>query len=486
MVSKSHVGRVVIVLVCVSYAAAFGQDRPRLNFADPIQLLDCQPVTFVPCFSASFNVVDNNGVPAAVNFPKADRLPSNLTLTADDVPVTIFYASTSSSQKSARGRLVLVLVDISGSMSRRLTSGETRFEAARSALGQFLETFQDGVDEVAIVPFESHDVAASIRAASFARTKEQALAQVQKIPAPERYNNTALYSSVSFGLDLLNDHLHSSQNNTGSTPPQATLVVMTDGKNEVFAGDDAGLLSGPEGLEEVGRKVSASQVQVIGIGFGEPGEIDLGALRRMSSEPPYMATDADSLRKAFGNARKLLLDRLEVAFLSPWPDRASLAGRSIRFKANLVLADGSNLASNEAVFGTPQVGLPLYSGKAGVDELAALNRQMKSNETEWLTLLRPVFVFLGLGALLVIAWFWIPRLVWPGQYVGRIALAKPAGRWAGPSRAAQPSARALAASAPPGFEHGKSGSLARSPQDVTVVQPATEDTRVRLRRDYGS
>src|SRR5215472_14761046 len=265
----SHVGRVVLVLVCVSCAAAFGQDRPHLYFADPIQLLDCQPVTSVPCFSASFNVVDNSGVPAPVNFPKADRLRTDLILTADDVPVTIFYASTSSSQKSARGRVALVLVDISGSMARRLASGESRFQAARSALGQFLETFQDGVDEVAIVPFESHDVAATIHSASFARTREQALAQVQKIPAPAKNNNTALYSAVSFGLDLLQDHVGSLRSN-GTAPPQATLVVMTDGKNEILAGDDAGLLNGPEGLDEVARKASASQVQVIGIGFGEP------------------------------------------------------------------------------------------------------------------------------------------------------------------------------------------------------------------------
>src|SRR5215467_4913442 len=376
-----YVGRVVIVLVCVSCAAAFGQDRPRLNFADPIQLLDCQPVTSVPCFSSSFNVVDGSGVPLAVNFPKGDRLLYDLTVTADDVPVKVFYASTSSSQKSARGRVALVLVDISGSMARRLASGESRFQAARSALGQFLETFQDGVDEVAIVPFESHDVAATIHSASFARTREQALAQVQKIPAPAKNNNTALYSAVSFGLDLLQDHVGSLRSN-GTAPPQATLVVMTDGRNEVLAGDDAGLLNGPEGLDEVARKASASQVQIIGIGFGEPGEIDLGALRRTSNDPPYMATDAESLRNAFGIARKLLLDRLEVAFLSPWPDRASLAGRSVRFKASLLLADGSSLASNEAVFGTPQVGLPLFSNKAGVDELAALNRQMKSSEPD--------------------------------------------------------------------------------------------------------
>jgi Mg-chelatase subunit ChlD len=482
----SYVGRMVLVLVCIGCAAAFAQDRPRLNFADQIQLLDCQPVTPVPCFSASFNVVDSNGAPVAVNFPKADRLPSALTVTADDLPVKIFYASTSSSQKLARGRVVLVLVDISGSMARRLPSGETRFEAARSALAQFLDTFQDGVDEVAIAPFESHDVSATIHAATFAHSKEQALAQVRSIPEPGKHNNTALYSAVSYGLDVLADRVRTLQSN-GSTPaPETTLVVMTDGKNEVLVGDDAGLLSGAEGLNEVAGKVSASRLQVLGIGFGERSNIDVAALQRMSTDPPLMAADADSLRKAFVIARRLILDRLQVAFLSPWPDRATLAGRSVRFKANLILPDGSSLASNEALFGTPQMGLPLFSSKAGVDELAALNRQIKSGETGWLTLLRPIFVFLGLGGILLVAWFWIPRLVWPGQYIGRIAFAKPAGRWAGPSRGVQPAPRPLPRNAPPGFEQGKSGSLARTPQDVTVVQPATEDTRIRLRRDYGS
>src|SRR6266700_544600 len=472
-----------VMFATISWMSLLAQDGPHLNFADQVQLVDCQPVSSVPCFTASFNTVRNNNVPYSVDFPNARLLLSGLTIAADGLPVKVFYASAGSSTKSVRGRVALVLVDISGSMARKLPTGETRFQAARSALTQFLDNFQDGVDEVAILPFESHGVASTIRAASFAHTKDDALTQVKSIPEPQGHNNTALFSAVSVGLDVLNDHVHSLQNGN-TVAPETMLVVMTDGKNEVLAGDDPDLLSGPEGLEQVSHKVSTSHVQVIGIGFGESNEIDRTALERISTEQPYMASDADSLKRIFEFTRKLMVDRIQVAFLSPWLDRASLAGKTISFKASLVLANGTNLSSNEAVFGTPQMGLPLFSGKADVDELAALNLQMKSNEVGWLTLLRPVFVFLGLGGMLMIAWFWVPRLVWPGQYIGSIDMSRPAGKWAPPSRPGQRPAQAVAKNMPPGFELGKAGPGQRTPQDATVVQPSSETGKIRLHRDF--
>jgi len=476
-------GRVVVMLVAISCTTVLAQDQPRLNFADQIQLVDCQPVSAIPCFTASFNTVDSNGVPYPVDFPRADSLLANLTMTADGGPVKVFYASTGSSKKSVRGRLALVLVDTSGSMARKLPTGETRFQAARSALAQFLDSFQDGVDEVAILPFESHDVTSTIRAASFAHTKEEALAQVKNIPEPQAHNNTALYSAVSLGLDVLNEHIHAAQGSGGTYAPETMLVVMTDGRNEVLPGDDADLLSGPAGLDQVARKVSASRLQVIGIGFGQSNEVDLPALERISTERPYMAVDADNLKRIFEFTRKLLVDRIQVAFLSPWPDRASLAGKTVHFSASLVLPSGLHLTSNEAVFGTPQMGLPLFSGRAGQEELSALNTQMKSSETGWLTLLRPVFVFLGLGGLLLVAWFWIPRLVWPGQYIGSIAALKPAGKWASPTRPGQRPVQVVK-NLPPGFAPGKAGVGQRTPQDATVVQPSSETGKIRLHRDF--
>lgn len=477
-------GRIVVIVVGIGWISLFAQEQPRLNFADQVQLVDCQPVSPVPCFTTSFNIVDSEGEPYGIDLPSADQLLTDLTITADGVPVKVFYVSTGGSKKLVRGRLTLVLVDISGSMARKLPTGETRFQAAQSALTQFLDGFQDGVDEVAIVPFESHNVASTIRAASFAHTKDEALAQVKSLPAPLARNNTALYSAVSLGLDALHDHIHTLQASDNSYAPETMLIVMTDGKNEVYAGDDASLLNGTEGLDEAARKVSASRIQVIGIGFGERNEVDLAALQRLTTDKPHMATDAQDLKRIFGVTRKLLVDRIQVAFLSPSVDRASLAGRAIRFKANLVLPGRPPLTSNEEIFATPQMGLPLFSGKADEAELAALNARMNLTETGWLTLLRPLFVFLGLGGMLLVAWFWIPRLVWPGQFIGSMALARPAAKWAGPLRRGARPVESAPKNAPPGFEPGQAGAGLRTPEDATVVQPLRESTKTRLYPDF--
>src|SRR5215469_1022399 len=246
-------GRLVVIVVGIGWISLFAQEQPHLTFADQVQLVDCQPVSAVPCFTTSFNIVNSEGEPYGIDLPSADQLLTDLTITADGVPVKVFYVSTAGSKKLVRGRLALVLVDISGSMARKLPTGETRFQAAQSALTQFLDSFQDGVDEVAIVPFESHNVASTIRAASFAHTKADALAQVNGIPAPLARNNTALYSAVSLGLDALHDHIHRLQESDSGYAPETMLIVMTDGRNEVYAGDDAGLLSGAEGLDEAAR-----------------------------------------------------------------------------------------------------------------------------------------------------------------------------------------------------------------------------------------
>ena len=92
----------------------------------------------------------------------------------DGQPVTPFYASAGGEQLKVRPRLALILLDISGSMNLRLASGQTRFEAAKASIAQFLADFQDGVDRVAVVPFESHHVEAGVRGAVFANAREQA------------------------------------------------------------------------------------------------------------------------------------------------------------------------------------------------------------------------------------------------------------------------------------------------------------------------
>lgn len=474
--------RSAFLMLAVGSLAA---QQPHLSFADPVKMLDCNPMSSVPCFTASFNIVDDRGQQVGVDL--GSNLVSRVKVTSESTQAQVFYAAAAT--QARHGRITMILVDISGSMARKLPTGETRFQAARSALAQFLYDFRDGVDQVAIVPFESHNVISTIQAASFAQTRDEAERQVSSMPVPRPQNNTALFSAVVAGLDAL-----SSRRKTQANDVDTLLVVMTDGANDVRPGDDPGLLGGSFGLTEARNRVALSGIQVDAIGFGDPGAIDQAALRQISTRPPIMAVSADNLNQAINQTRKLFIDKVQVAFLTSWTDAASLAGKTVAFKATLDLADGRKLTSDEGRFETPQIGSPIPSGKAGPELLQALAHlgTTATAQPGWLELLRPVFVFLGLGIVLLIAWFWVPRLVWPGQYMGTLTLPKSSMKWSGPTqvRHAPPAVRGAQAASrgmprgdvPPGFETDSGAPGQRTPRDATVVQPMGEATRIRLER----
>jgi Mg-chelatase subunit ChlD len=478
------------LILCTAFimlaAGTVAAQQPHLSFADPVKMLDCNPVSAVPCFTASFNIVDDRGQPAGVEL--GNNLVSRIKMTADNTQVQVFYAAAAA--QARHGRMTMILVDISGSMARKLPTGETRFLAARSALAQFLYDFRDGVDQVAIVPFESHNVISTIQGAAFAQTRDEAQRQVNSLPVPRPQNNTALFSAVVAGLDALN-----SRRKDQPSDVDTLLVVMTDGTNDVRAGDDPGLLAGSAGQDEAHNRVARSGIQVNAIGFGDPAAIDQVALRQISTRPPIMAVSADNLNQAINQTRKLFTDKLQVAFLTTWTDTASLAGKNMAFRATLDLPDRRRLSSDEGRFETPQMGSPVPSGKAGPELLQALGNlgAPVAAQPGLLELLRPVFVFLGLGVVLLIAWFWVPRLIWPGQYMGSLTLPKSSMKWSGPTQVRQSPLAARGAQAasrgmprgnvPPGFESDSGAPGQRTPRDATVVQPMGEATRIRLERE---
>jgi Mg-chelatase subunit ChlD len=388
----------------------------------------------------------------------------------DGQPVTPFYASAGGEQLKVRPRLALILLDISGSMNLRLASGQTRFEAAKASIAQFLADFQDGVDRVAVVPFESHHVEAGVRGAVFANAREQALAEVDAVPLPASRNNTALFSAIQIGVDVL--AREAGKRPAGGEAPETVLIVMTDGKNEVYRGDDAGLLDGPSGLAEASRAVRSSGIQVLGIGFGDRSEIDEQALNALSTKV-YMASDAEQLKQIFAEARTLLNSRVIATFQSPWADRASLAGRTLAIRTDIRLQDGTSLASEPVTWSPPQMNEPVYEGECSEAERAALFDKTTPSGPHWLTILRPILVFLGFGSVLIILWFWVPRLVWPEQYVGVVPTAA---KWSNKGPLRRPKTVP-----PPGFDthaHGKAPQ--RAPSDATIVQRNPEFTKTRL------
>ena len=448
----------------------------RLDFADRIRLVTCDPSTSRPCFRLTLNVLDDQGAPLNLNLPPSKDLRNQIKITMDNQEIVPFFAvAQSGNTKAVRGRVALILLDISGSMNHVLASGQTRFQTAKEALQQFLEGFDPSVDHVAIVPFESHRVSEQINAAKFAASKADAVAQIESLQYPQPKNNTALYSAVVLGLQVL---ARQTRANPGGA--ETLLIVMTDGKNEVYKGDDPGLLDGTSGLDAATRAVQASGIQVIGVGFGDPGSIDQNALRQISTKL-YMAEDLDKLKQIFTMARALLTNRIVATFATPWNDRGSLEGRSVTIKADLALADGRHMESPTRSWEAPQMGIPTFDGKCDAPELQAA-LQLAPSSGNLLTILRPVLVFFGLGTLLLVLWFWVPRLVWPEQYIGAFHLQSGGIRWANRSKVRSQTSVRPSRPAPPGFgtEKGQAA-IPRAPDDRTIVRPDFSKSRLQRR-----
>jgi Ca-activated chloride channel family protein len=446
-----------------------------LEFAEKPVMINCD-LANAPCFRLKFNIVDGKGVPAPMELPAPEQLVRGLTIHVGEKSTNPFFVAyeAEGQKRAVRPRVAMILIDISGSMNTRLKTGQTRFEAAIAAASIFVNGFQDGTDRLAIAPFGSRQVLETIHSVRFAGTRQAASQELAEIPRPDPKANTALYSAVNAALDALAAA-------RGAVPgsPEAILIVMTDGENDVRRGDDAGLLAGSDGLETVARHVEDSGIPVQAIGFGARDEIDETALRRISTKYD-MTEDPEDLKRLFSVARALLNSRIRVTLESPWVDRASLAGRSFPFTTELRLPSGQTLRSNPVSWSTPQMGVPAYQGKCEEEEARALLASNKLQESgAWLgiSILRPLAVFAGLGALLLTLWFAAPRLIWPERYERETAALRP-DRWVGQTRVDQP---AYGRKPPPGFEKRDTGKVERAPGDKTIVRardPYTTRTRL--------
>jgi hypothetical protein len=467
-------------IIAGAFSAALAVAAPAppvaLRVTEPLSLKDCSPVTTTPCFTMSISPVDEHGNPAGVLLPPQDRLLKALSIQAPSGMLSPFYVKASAGEAAiARPNIVLIEMDISGSMNKEVSPGVSRFVAARQAIADYVATMQDGVDEVAIVPFESHHVLPTLQAAVFASKKEQVLAQLKALPDPGLKNNTALYQAVFTGVDVLNSELaRLEKSGTVRTNVTPQLIVMTDGKNEVFPGDDSSLLDGPLGLEQASAKVRVAGFDVVGIGFGNPSDIDAVALRQLSTRF-FLASDPLQLAKAFQSSTPVHPSTLDLAFLALGSDRQSLAAQNSQFAVTLHLLDGRNLVSPQVEFLPPAMAVPLYSGHISYEALQALSAFQPPAISGWSTVLRGLLVFAGLSVVWLLLWFWVPRIIWRGNLDG-LAAQSAQQRWS-----KEPTVQASGVqvrSAPEGFGRDVSSEM---PQ-----RTAAQITQVRLRTDLSN
>ncbi len=461
-----------------------GAQKPvRLRATIPPALVDCAPVTQVPCMSVGVTPVDAAGNPAPITLPSASDLARAFTLRHDQDEIKPFYASVGLGPDAAQhSNIVLLMIDISGSMNQPAPGSPSRIAAVKTAVGEFLDGMQTGTDRVAIVPFESHNVVSTIRSAVYASNKADALAQLNALPTPSASNNTALYQAVFTGVESLQDEVANlGRQGHAASELQPHLIVMTDGKNEVLPGDDPQLLNGELGLQQASAQMLASHLDVIGIGFGDRNSIDAAALQRLSRRFFY-AADANQLLAALHVSRSASSHEVQLLWLLPANNRLALMGRDLQWAPELKLENGSILPGDPAQLTGPATNAPVFDRKALGPELQALIAVGPPSDAGWSVVLIYYLLFLAAIALLLILWFWVPRLVWGERYLAAIPARSK--RWSSdrPQITSASGVQVRSSSLPAGFEATAEagGPIQRSAAQTTQLQPRGELSRTRL------
>jgi hypothetical protein len=338
---------------------------------------------------------------------------------------------------------ILLLLDVSGSMKG------TRIGTARLVLRQFLRSLDSlpaGAVRVAIAPFGSVEVAPRIEAASFTRP-DSAAREIDDLPAPDR-ENTALYSAVALATDRLGRELR-------SAPPAAVglLVVVTDGNNDIRAGDDAGLLQGAGGLARAAETVGASPA---GVGIVGIGNLDQAALRTLAGPrglvlPVAAGAGAFELGQRLGQILRMLGASWEVTIPLGSASRGELGRRPGTLLLDLA-AGSERVRGGSALWRPPLVALPAF---AGTVPRGVLSLSRAETPASWVgSALLAAFVVL----LLIEVWIVLPRFLWPPVPVAA-AVPGPAGGREKASKAAPGALRADLKEAAP-----------RKPTDVTAAR----------------
>ena len=295
---------------------------------------------------------------------------------------------------AARTLVVLVLLDVSGSMA-----GEG-MQQTRSALRSFLRGL--GGSEVAVAPFGSRGVADGIRRARFG-TPAEAQASMDGLPAPA--GNTGLYSAVAVGAEVLANRLRSAPDGA-----KGVLLVLTDGRNDVGRpGDDPGLLAGPQGREQAVDAVRRGRMPVWMVGIGDGVDAgELAALAGPLGTPHTVAFDPDRLGRTLDELRGSLASARQVTAVLPPEARARLARGEAAVRVEYAVRGAAGEA-HTARWRPPLMALPAFAGVASpsrpLTSLAAMQDEPPAGAT------LPVFAVLA--TLLAILWWIVPPLIWP-------------------------------------------------------------------------
>ena len=372
---------------------AHAQPNGKLRVStERIQVLRLKAGSETVVFRVPLNIVNSAGEPQKISVFRTEQIDEMIQVLEDDEGLRTCHVEFGSLPR----RYAILLVDVSGSMLERVggPDSKTKFEVMKEACLKFVADFVPGVDYVAVIPFESHRVMDRIQEAKFFDNQKELETHINTLPKPELGNNTALFSAVIGALDKLKEVQKSHGPNA-----QYLLVVLTDGKNHLRAGDDKDLEASPDRVRAVEDEL---QLPVLTIGFGNDQNLKEDDLKKIAWENPinYLrARSPEDLVSTFQRARSLQLDRVYVTF-RPQPDLLSQLVSphtySIKFQLD------NNKSAEGSVSWQPD-NLPLPQGILSAEAGGCL---IVSAQHDWLT---PIFIFLLLLGLISYLWFRPPR-----------------------------------------------------------------------------
>jgi len=413
----------------------------------PITMVRCSDSSNVPCLRAT--------VPLRPEEARA-ALDSASEWKGEIADIALRGGIARSTASLAHPLTLLVLVDISGSMKGQ------GIELTRSALRTFISELPRGSVRIAVAPFASRNLAPQIRAAAFT-DPQSALAQVDALPQPE--GNTGLYSAVEIGSEVVKGAQQSAPKDAWGA-----LLVITDGRNDVRAGDDPGLLSGVAGRDAAINAVasSGSYIWLVGIG-GAPDGADLQALAGTHGERYLVAEDPLLLHRVFTGIRDALFTTRALTYPAPTWARARLA-RGI-FPMTVSRGDGHGCCA-AAVAGRwtpPLYALPAFSGVA--DSGTATPQAIASYEQGEAQVGSNLLVFGFFALVALVLWFALPGMLWPEEPVEvsgpTVKLANTVAAPAPAPRVPLQAAAQAQAAAANGVRRGVTEAPPRKPTEVT-------------------
>jgi hypothetical protein len=383
-------------LLCASLVPAALLSQERADQKADVRLLRCEQSARVVCAEMDVRI------PSEFAASRDDSAGAAWTLNLGRQP---FFGPVTTQRNVVDPPVhLLVLLDVSGSM---IGSG---MAYTRQALRTFLKTLPATGVQVAVAPFGSRAVEATIRAAVFT-TPEKAVQQLDVIPAPARSANTALYSAVRAGAMTV------ARSAQSSPIARRILLLITDGKNEVGgANDDRDLLPN-DSLVAATQAVANEGVHLIALGVGAGvlrGQLD--SLAAESGKSYIIALDPVRLGEQFDRINLEVADRRTLTFGA----RADLSafGRILR-RANLHLAEaGGGKEETVAVSWTPPlIALPAFTGAANSSAFDGSFRDVVAS-LSGVALERWIYVVVMFVASVAL-WGLVPRWIWPPVLIER-------------------------------------------------------------------